>query len=171
MVYGTGTHVRNWRSRSGYGGTTTSQTLVGGLASPPERRSVLWPLMILFVLSGVFTVLQTFVRDQQGVDARARAAAVSGRAPTRHRHGMLSLQPVTHQSAFPDAQWEVIGDGIVVVWTGVGVLMGAIAVRAVWFNRRVYPGAFARWSQSFMCRGCGTVFAAPDSGLTALPRR
>ncbi len=171
MVYGTGTHVRNWRSRSGYAGTTTSQTLVGGLASPPERRSVLWPLMILLVLSGVFAVLQGFTRDEQGVNARARAAAVSRRASARHRGAVLSVPPVADQSAFTDGQWGTVAEFVGVVWVGTGLLLGALVVRAIWFNWRVYPGAFAQWSHSFMCRGCGTVFPAPDSGLQALPPR
>lgn len=158
MVYGTGTSVRDWRSRSGYGGQTTSQTLVAGMATPPVKRSWMWPLVWVLMLLSVFVALQEGVRAQQEVATQVQVPTMSRRAPVQRRNGVMRAPVVGHASALTSAQWEQVG-WVMDVTLWVGVLAGtAVLLRAVWFNRRVYPEDLAAWSSSFLCRGCGTVF-------------
>ncbi len=155
MVYGTSTHVRNWRSGSGYSGKTTSQTLVGSLANPPAKRSVIKPLLWLLLVCVMFgtairssavTLLNpTAVSTPAPIVDGPRAKSIRKRAvPTR-----AAMTPAQTQRAIDIA--AAIGTALVglVVWQ---------FIAAIRFNNRRYPALLRAWQSSFMCRACGDVF-------------
>lgn len=156
MVYGTGTSVRDWHSRSGYRGQTTSQTLVAGMATPPVKRSVLWPLLWLLALLVICGGLRAVVQEEQRMGAQVTTVRRSALVP--RRGGMVRAPVAAPASAKTDFPWGQV-EQVVTLMLWVGALAGmAVLLRAVWFNRRVYPERLAGWSATFLCRGCGTMF-------------
>lgn len=167
MVYGTGTHVRNWRSGSGYSGRTTSQTLVGSLANPPVKRSVLKPLLWLLL---VFVVFGTAIRSVsetilQPATVSSPAPIIDGPRAKVSRKRTMPTRPVVT----PEQRQRSL-----VVFAGVGLALAALIVwrivSAIRFNHGPYPILLRVWQSSFMCRACGAVFQPANAEQIMLQR-
>ena len=158
MVYGTGTHVRNWRSRSGYRGSTVSQSLVGGLATPPLKRSVLkpafWPFVVWLFLGGpiTFAVHRLTLNPPQ-----AGAAPIVNGPHYALRKGRTKPVPGIPR----DQNEEQVLIAAAIGATGSALLIWH-ALAALKFNRLEFPRLLHKWESAFMCRGCGAIFHPPD---------
>ena len=155
MVYGTGTHVRNWRSRSGYSGSTVSQSIVGSLATPPLKRSVLKPLFWLFVLWAFLGGPVTFAAHRlvTGTSLPSPAPIVNGPLYRSSHKGRMSRTPgVTREQS----------EQQILIAAAVGATVSALlvwrAAAALKFNRLDFPRLLQSWQSGFMCRGCGAIF-------------
>jgi|GEM_PF-6777691 len=164
MAYGSGTYVRNWRSRSGYSGTTVSQSIIGNLASPPVKRSEWKPaLALLFVcLMSAPTVAAAWSQWIAGPEQRTTPAPIVDGPKVRHRHArqLMTLQP---RSAVVAADH---GETLLTM-LGIGLALGGLMfwwlTRSIRYNRTVYPQLYRNWQISFMCKQCGAVFYPPDA--------
>jgi len=157
MAYGSGTYVRNWRSRSGYRGTTTSQSLIGNLASPPNKRKLWKPLLCLLLVTLWFTPFVMFTG--QMVTGRPSHVPTSIGDSRREQRGQQ-----TQARQMPSVAENVQSVLIVLAF---GATLEALTlwwmVRTIRFNRQIYPGLLRDWQLRFMCRQCGTVFYPPDA--------
>ena len=160
MVYSTGTSVRKWRSRSGYSGNTVSQNIIGSLASLPEKKPVFklcfWLLIVLFFFSWPFASQV----DRFSINnlPNRPAPIVDGLKAPHHRRRAVMTQP-----AMPMEQNNQLLAIPAIIGAGISILLIWRLVRAVRFNRSVYPIQLREWQLSFMCRGCGALFRAPDA--------
>ena len=155
MVYGTGTHVRNWRSRSGYSGSTVTQSIVGSLATPPLKRSVLKPLFWLFVLWVFLGGPITFAAHRlvTGTSLSGPAPIVNGPLyHSSHRSRVPRTPVVTREQS----------ERQILIAAAVGATVSALlvwrAAAALKFNRLNFPRLLHNWQSGFMCRGCGAIF-------------
>lgn len=165
MAYASGTYIRNWRSRSGYHGTTVSQSIVGGLASPSVKRPLWKPLLGLifvglFLAPGFTTAWNLWIEPPQ---QRSAPVPIIDGPRARHRpHRAMTVQapfsPVKTIVADGEALLCVLGFGVAIA----GLLLWWLA-RSIRFNRQVYPQLMRNWQLSFMCRQCGAVFYPPDA--------
>ncbi len=155
MVYGTGTHVRNWRSRSGYSGSTVSQSIVGSLATPPLKRSVLKPLLWLLVLWVFVGGPITFAAQRlvSGTSLSVPAPIVNG--PLYHPSHRGRLPRTTGISREQSEQLTLIA---ATVGTAISALLIWRAAAALKFNRLNFPRLLQSWQSAFLCRGCGMIF-------------
>lgn len=151
MVYGTGTTIRNWRSRSGYSGSTTSQSIVGSLANPPVKRSIvrplLWLLLVWFFFGWAFAL--QFERLSINNPGRGPAPIVDGPKAQRHRRSA----PVNPSPVLPKEQKEHSDEGLLAITlmgAGLSALFLSRFVRALRFNRSAYPQLFQSWQLSFL---------------------
>lgn len=155
MVHESGTYVRNWRSRSGYFGTTVSQSLVGMSATPPRKRRVWLPLFLFLFTTLWFgwifvLVLQGTLESQSS--SHSTAIIVDG------KHGPQQ-SPAQANPGRPSILERL--ESILVV-TGMNVLIEGPLLwwlfRNLRFNRQVFPRLLETWQSQFMCRQCGLVF-------------
>ena len=154
MVYGSGTHVRNWRSRSGYRGSTFSQSIVGSMAAPPLKRSVFKPLfwlLILWIFLGgpISLTVHRLLTDTP----QAGSAPVVTGSLHPSRRGRTQHSPV-----FTRKQSEQQVLVVAAVGAALTFLMLWRLVTALKFNRRDFPKLLIYWQSGFMCRGCGAIF-------------
>ena len=155
MVYGTGTHVRNWRSRSGYGGSTVSQSIVGSLATPPLKRSVLKPLFWLLLLWVFFGGPITFAANRLviGTPLSGPAPIVNGPLYYSSHKGRMPQTPgiTREQKEQQILQAAAVGATLstLLVWR---------AAAALKFNQLDFPRLLQSWQSGLMCRGCGVIF-------------
>lgn len=157
MAYGSGTYVRNWRSRSGYHGSTLSQSLIGNLASPPNKRKLWKPLLCLLFVTLWFTPFVMFTWEQMVGSRPSHVPMSIGDGRREHR----GQQP-------PARQMPSVAENVesVLIVLAFGATLEALTLwwmaRTLRFNRRVYPGLLRDWQIRFMCRQCGTTFYPPD---------
>lgn len=169
MAYGSGTYVRNWRSRSGYKGTTVSQSIIGSLASPPAKRSVWKPVlgMILVALLLAPTIEMAWYKWIAGEQRRSTAAPIIDGPSVRHRHHSTAAVSAINPAPIKDPSWTgllyVLGFCLLLE----GVLLWRL-VRSARFNWNVHPQLMRNWQLSFLCKQCGAVFYPPDAA-TIIP--
>ncbi len=158
MAYGSGTYVRNWRSRSGYRGSTVSQSLVGSLASPPIKRSLWKPLVCVFLAALWFTPAFVVAWEQWVIGTAPHATAPILNGTQGHHAKPIPVRPVPTTADHVESLLIILALGVtlesLIVWW---------LVRNIRFNRLAYPGLLRSWQLSFMCRQCGTVFYPPDA--------
>jgi len=166
MAYGGGTYVGQWRSRSGYRGTTISQNFIGSLASPPIRRQLWKPLLCLMLVTLWFTpFLMINYEWMFGNVAQTPSRVVnSSREDTERQAAILRRPPLAErvQTLLAVLALGASLEAPVVWWL----------IRTIRFNREVYPGLLHHWQIGFLCRRCGVVFYPQDAGdgLTVPPR-
>ena len=158
MAYGSGTYVRNWRSRSGYRGTTTSQSLIGNLANPPSKRKLWKPLLCLLLVTLWFAPFYVFAWEQMVGSGPSHVPTSIGDSRREHRGQQ------TQARQMPSVAENVQSVLIVLAF---GATLEALTlwwmVRTIRFNRQIYPELLRDWQLRFMCRQCGTVFYPPDA--------
>ena len=155
MVYGTGTSIRDWRSPSGRSGSSISQSIVSSLAAPPNKRSVLKPLLWLLLVGSIFGSALSWQFKWLSVPSKAYSPApiVEG-SNNQRRHKRLAANQISHQEKPSDqGLWIITASAI-----AVSALLTWLIIRAVRFNRFVYPQQVERWRLSSMCRSCGAIF-------------
>lgn len=160
MVYGTGTYTRNWRSSSGYSGSTVSQSIVSGLANPPVQMSVARPV-ILFVLLWLFmgtAVYTLLILPANRPPEVHHAEIIDGRT---HRVIHRATAPVSSPASQKNAAESVLL-GPAVFTLCFSVILVLRIIRANRFNSNHYPLQFLEWQSSFLCKACGTRFLPPD---------
>ena len=154
MVYGTGTHVRNWRSRSGYSGSTVSQSIVGTLATPPLKRSVLKPLFWLLVLWVFLGSPITFAVNKLIINTPQSTLAPIVDGPNHSLHkGRTKRAPGTTRE---ESERQVLIAAAVLAALSAVLVWRSVA--ALKFNRSDFPRQLRNWQSGFMCRGCGAIF-------------
>ncbi len=155
MVYGTGTSIRDWRSPSGRSGSSISQSIVSRLAAPPIKRSVLKPLLWLLLVGCLFGSALSLQFERLSTPGKARnSAPIVERSRVQHRHPGPAADQFSHQEKQNGQGLWVIAAPVIAV---IALLMWLI-IRAVRFNRFVYPQQVERWRLSSMCRSCGAIF-------------
>jgi len=160
MAYGSGTYVRNWRSRSGYRGSTVSQSLIGGLASPPAKRSIWKPLLGLLLVGLFFAPVFAAARDQiSGIERAAPAPIVDGpRVRHHHKITLTQTRPSPATVLSKENLRYLLLSGLLLT----GLLLWLL-VRAIRFNQTVHPKLMRSWQLSFLCKQCGAIFYPPDA--------
>lgn len=155
MVYGTGTSVRDWKSPSGRSGSSTSQSIVSRLAAPPIRKSVLKRLLWLLLVGCIFgSALSWQFERLSGPNMAHNSAPIVEGSKDRHRHKGSAADQFSRQEKQNDqGLWVIAASAIAVI-----ALLMWLIIRAVRFNRFVYPQQVERWRLFSMCRSCGAIF-------------
>lgn len=156
MVYGTGTSHRNWTSRSGYRGSTVSQSLVSALANPPRKRSIMKPLLWLVVVWFFFggAIASTTRGMMSDSDQLHRASIIN----TRIHRSLRNRPPSTHRALLTEDQSREIVLIIAAIGATLSVLLIWRTATAIRFNLGSYSQLLKQWQSAFMCKACGAVF-------------
>lgn len=157
MAYGSGTYVRNWRSRSGYHGSTLSQSLIGNLASPPNKRKLWKPILCLLLVTLWFTPFVVFTWEQMVGSSPSHVSMTIGDGKREHHRQQTPAQQMPSVAEYVESVLIVLAFG-----STLEALTLWWMARTLRFNRRVYPELLRDWQIRFMCRQCGTIFYPPD---------
>jgi len=166
MAYGGGTYVGRWRSRSGYHGTTVSQSFIGSLANPPAKRQLWKPLFCLAVVTLWFLPFLTINYEW----LFGRSVQTPSRMVNSSREYLGRQTAITQRPPVAERVETLLA--VLVLGAILEALMVWWLLRTLRFNRDVYPGLLHHWQLGFLCRRCGWVYYSADGGDTvaASPR-
>jgi len=150
---GAGGNTRSWRSNRGSCGTPASEAQIASRVTPPARRSVIKPALLLVV---VWLFLGVPIVSVMTTALRAAVA----HTPTPVDSAPDALPPAQPASL---ARTLVSFTPPVLVLLGVSGYLGWRMNHARRFNRTAYPRLLADWQASSICKVCGTVFRPSET--------